>query len=179
MNRSVNHTTPPAAARALHTLSPPSLLNPLPSSRQIHVTPPSSPTTPTFEDDHGVFTPTPCINRFPKRIILCRHGESKGNVSDVAYVTTPDWLIPLSATGLAQSTQLGSRLRNLLNGETCYFYTSPYLRTKQTLAKVLQGIGLERQVVGVREEPRLTEQQFGNFQVRERDGGREGEERTT
>ncbi|GMH48420.1 hypothetical protein TrRE_jg11427 [Triparma retinervis] len=103
------------------------------------------------------------INRFPKRIILCRHGESKGNVSDKAYVTTPDWLIPLSATGLAQSAQLGTRLSNLLSGEPCYFYTSPYLRTKQTLARVLQKMG-DGQTVGVREEPRLTEQQFGNFQ---------------
>ncbi|GMH66991.1 hypothetical protein TL16_g04563, partial [Triparma laevis f. inornata] len=99
----------------------------------------------------------------PKRIIIARHGESKGNISSSAYVTTPDWLIPLSATGFAQSRQLGSRLKNLISDEQCYFYTSPYLRTKQTLATVLKTLP-SQQILGIREEPRLTEQQFGNFQ---------------
>jgi len=102
-------------------------------------------------------------SHFPKRIIIARHGESKGNLSDRAYVTTPDWLIPLSKTGLAQSKALGRRLKHLIKEEPIYFYTSPYLRTRQTLANVLEGLS-EEQVVGVREEPRLTEQQFGNFQ---------------
>ncbi|CAI5496450.1 unnamed protein product [Closterium sp. Naga37s-1] len=48
-----------------------------------------------------------------------------------------------------------------------YFYVSPYLRTLQTL----RGIGRafeRRHILGVREEPRLREQDFGNFQVQER-----------
>jgi len=107
----------------------------------------------------------PTSTRFPKRIIIARHGESKGNISSGAYVTTPDWLIPLSRTGAAQSKQLGARLRGIVQDEDCYFYTSPYLRTKQTLATVLSGGDFSAsQIVGIREEPRLTEQQFGNFQ---------------
>ena len=41
-----------------------------------------------------------------------------------------------------------------------YFYVSPYLRTLQTL----RGIGAafeRRRIAGVREEPRLREQDFG------------------
>ena len=101
--------------------------------------------------------------KYPKRIIIARHGESKGNISANAYVTTPDWLIPLSNTGAAQSRQLGSRLSNLISSESCYFYTSPYLRTKQTLSYILKTLP-PSQILGIREEPRLTEQQFGNFQ---------------
>ncbi|CAI5477244.1 unnamed protein product [Closterium sp. Yama58-4] len=48
-----------------------------------------------------------------------------------------------------------------------YFYVSPYLRTLQTLRGI--GRAFERQhILGVREEPRLREQDFGNFQVQER-----------
>ena len=105
----------------------------------------------------------PQTSHYPKRIIIARHGESKGNVSDKAYVTTPDWLIPLSDTGIAQSKALGRRLKHMIKDEPIYAYTSPYLRTRQTLANVISALS-EDQVVGVREEPRLTEQQFGNFQ---------------
>ena len=102
---------------------------------------------------------------YPKRIIICRHGESKGNLSDKAYVTTPDWLIPLSKTGIEQGRALGRRLKVLVGDDPVYLYTSPYLRTKQTLAKVVTGGEFsEKQITGVREEPRLSEQQFGNFQ---------------
>jgi broad specificity phosphatase PhoE len=51
----------------------------------------------------------------------------------------------------------------MIKEEPIYAYTSPYLRTRQTLANVISALS-EEQVVGVREEPRLTEQQFGNFQ---------------
>jgi len=54
---------------------------------------------------------------FPKRIIICRHGESKGNVSDSAYVTTPDWLIPLSPKGVLQSTALAHNIKRIVGDE--------------------------------------------------------------
>ena len=39
----------------------------------------------------------------PRRIILLRHGQSKGNVDESAYVTTADWRIPLTDVGKAQA----------------------------------------------------------------------------
>ena len=34
--------------------------------------------------------------KFPKRIILVRHGESLGNVDESAYCSISDWKIPLT-----------------------------------------------------------------------------------
>jgi len=109
-------------------------------------------------------SPAPAKSRinYPKRIIICRHGESKGNLSDTAYVNTPDWLIPLTPKGILQSRALAKSIKSIVGSGKLYFYTSPYLRTKQTTFECLQLV--RSQTVGVREEPRLTEQQFGNFQ---------------
>jgi broad specificity phosphatase PhoE len=101
-----------------------------------------------------------------KRIILIRHGESLGNLSDLTYVTTPDWKIPLSTRGIEQAVAAGKELRTLIGDGSLYIYVSPYLRTRQTVEHVVKQFH-ESQVVTVREEPRISEQQFGNFQVRE------------
>ena len=101
----------------------------------------------------------------PRRIILVRHGESLGNVAggEMAYVTTPDWLVPLTERGKEQSRSAGVEIQDLVGSSPVYIYVSPYLRTKQTLAGILESLS-PTQIVGVREEPRLSEQQFGNFQ---------------
>lgn len=44
-----------------------------------------------------------------------------------------------------------------------YVYVSPYVRTMQTLFEMGQTFGTDR-ILGVREEPRMREQDFGNFQ---------------
>jgi len=44
-----------------------------------------------------------------------------------------------------------------------FFYVSPYLRTRQTLREILREVDHEC-IVGIREDPRIAEQQFGNFQ---------------
>jgi len=43
------------------------------------------------------------------------------------------------------------------------FYYSPYLRTKQTLDEIMPYFD-ENEVVSCMEEPRICEQQIGNFQ---------------
>ncbi|OMO99080.1 Histidine phosphatase superfamily, clade-1 [Corchorus olitorius] len=109
----------------------------------------------------------------PKRIILLRHGESQGNLDTSAYSTTPDHKIPLTEQGLAQARLAGSRLRDLAssNGSSrdwrVYFYVSPYERTRSTLREIGKSFSRKR-VIGVREECRIREQDFGNFQVEER-----------
>lgn len=100
----------------------------------------------------------------PKRIILIRHGESEGNVNDSAYTTTPDWRVPLTDLGREQASNVGKDLHRLVgNGEMLSFYCSPYKRTRDTVAEIRKPFN-PKQIMSIREEPRISEQQFGNFQ---------------
>jgi broad specificity phosphatase PhoE len=104
----------------------------------------------------------------PKRIILLRHGESLGNVDDTAYANIPDWKIPLTRRGERQALHAAKDLSNLLteNGESIFCYCSPYKRAQETWQIMQESEYLKDiPVVGTREEPRIAEQQFGNFQV--------------
>lgn len=100
----------------------------------------------------------------PKRIILLRHGESLGNVDESAYVTTADWRIPLTNLGKKQAVDAGRCLREKIReGDKVIFYHSPYLRTKQTLDELLPYFS-DDEILSCLEEPRICEQQIGNFQ---------------
>ncbi|KAK8454621.1 hypothetical protein SEVIR_4G006200v4 [Setaria viridis] len=107
----------------------------------------------------------------PRRIVLVRHGESEGNVDESAYTRVPDPRIGLTAKGRRDAEDCGRRLRDLFSSDAdddwkVYFYVSPYRRTLETLRGI--GHAFERhRIAGVREEPRLREQDFGNFQDRE------------
>ncbi|XP_010464036.1 PREDICTED: phosphoglycerate mutase-like protein AT74 [Camelina sativa] len=109
----------------------------------------------------------------PKRIILVRHGESEGNLDTAAYTTTPDHKIQLTESGLLQAQEAGARLHALISSNPSspewrvYFYVSPYDRTRSTLREIGRSFS-RRRVIGVREECRIREQDFGNFQVKER-----------
>jgi broad specificity phosphatase PhoE len=94
---------------------------------------------------------------------LIRHGESLGNVDDKAYVTTPDWKVPITLKGRKQSSEAGANLRALIKDEFVFLYYSPYLRTRQTVNEIVQYLN-PKQIISSREEPRISEQQFGNFQ---------------
>lgn len=105
--------------------------------------------------------------RRPKRIILIRHGESTGNEDASAYTTTPDWRIPLTPQGRTQATTTGEALHRLIGTkERIAFYYSPYIRTRETLTGLREHLN-PSQIISVREEPRISEQQFGNFQNEE------------
>jgi broad specificity phosphatase PhoE len=108
----------------------------------------------------------------PKRIILIRHGESQGNIDETAYQNTPDWQIRLTEKGRAQAEQTGKMLREMLEQDKIeepekdpkvFFYISPYRRSKETAAGIAKSLDPEM-IIGVREEPQLREQDFGNFQ---------------
>ncbi|KAJ3669628.1 hypothetical protein LUZ60_011578 [Juncus effusus] len=118
-------------------------------------------------------TTTTTKRRLPKRIILVRHGESQGNLDMSAYTTTPDNKIPLTQQGVEQARQVGERIKRVVSeqGEAknwkVYFYVSPYERTRSTLREIGRAFSKKR-ILGVREECRIREQDFGNFQVEER-----------
>ncbi|WCJ26339.1 Phosphoglycerate mutase family protein [Euphorbia peplus] len=108
----------------------------------------------------------------PRRIILVRHGESEGNVDEVVYTRVADPKIELTKKGRAQAKECGRKIREMIekDGEDdwkVYFYVSPYKRTLQTLQNLAEPFERQR-IAGMREEPRLREQDFGNFQDREK-----------
>jgi broad specificity phosphatase PhoE len=113
----------------------------------------------------GYHTPNTKL-RLPKRILLVRHGQSQGNVDEEAYHTIPDWLIPITDKGKEQAVEMGKTIKEIIKDEPLYIYYSPYLRTRQTMCAMMESLS-ENRIYGIREEPRITEQQFGNFQNKE------------
>lgn len=103
----------------------------------------------------------------PRRIVLVRHGESEGNVDEAAYTRVPDPRIGLTVKGWREADDCGRRLRDLFSSGSrdqddwkVYFYASPYRRSLETLRGIGHAFDPHR-IAGVREEPRLREQDFG------------------
>ncbi|MFF7333740.1 histidine phosphatase family protein [Streptomyces sp. NPDC090306] len=99
----------------------------------------------------------------PRRIVLVRHGESTGNLDDTVYEREPDHALPLTELGRRQAEATGRRLRETFGHEGVSVYVSPYRRTHETF----HAFHLDPGQVRVREEPRLREQDWGNWQDRD------------
>lgn len=104
-------------------------------------------------------------------ILLVRHGESEGNCDKSVNRHTPNHKICLTAQGHEQAKKAGSVLREFLeqfeehDSRSVLFYTSPYLRARQTCKDIIDGIqDLKGVRYNVKEEARMREQDFGNFQ---------------
>ncbi|EPS66293.1 hypothetical protein M569_08481 [Genlisea aurea] len=128
------------------------------------------------EDMSGYSSESPSqrARSLPKRIVLVRHGESAGNIDGAAYCTIPDNRIPLTPVGIDQAKEAGRRISHVISDGggarsrwKVYFYVSPYERTRSTLREIGRAFSKKR-VIGAREECRIREQDFGNFQVSER-----------
>ncbi|KAF4979208.1 hypothetical protein FZEAL_4542 [Fusarium zealandicum] len=109
----------------------------------------------------------------PRLIILVRHGQSEGNKNRDIHQTVPDHRVKLTSEGWNQAHDAGRRLRHLLRpDDTLHFFTSPYRRTRETTEGILDSLTSDepgpspfrRSNIKVYEEPRLREQDFGNFQ---------------
>lgn len=109
----------------------------------------------------------------PRLIIIIRHGQSEGNKNREIHQTIPDHRVKLTSDGWAQARDAGRRLRAMLRpDDTLQFYTSPYRRTRETTEGILETLTsdepdpspFKRSNMIVYEEPRLREQDFGNFQ---------------
>ncbi|MCE5166293.1 hypothetical protein HAX54_016983, partial [Datura stramonium] len=74
--------------------------------------------------------------RWPKRIILVRHGESEGNVDKNVYATVPDHRVQLTEKGIEQAKKAGELIRGVVGKSKVYFYVSPFLRTRETLNEI-------------------------------------------
>jgi broad specificity phosphatase PhoE len=122
----------------------------------------------------------------PHRLIMIRHGQSMGNVDETLYGTTPDNAMPLTELGWNQAKACGIHLKNTIcknwKTEGIHFIVSPYCRTVETFHGILSAWIDPSEVVpgedrlsdwyaklasmGLQwhEDPRLREQDFGNFQ---------------
>ncbi|KAI1447482.1 phosphoglycerate mutase-like protein [Annulohypoxylon stygium] len=109
----------------------------------------------------------------PRLIILIRHAQSEGNKNREIHQTIPDHRVKLTQEGWQQARDAGRRLREMLRpDDTLQFYTSPYRRTRETTEGILETLTsddpdpspFKRRNMKVYEEPRLREQDFGNFQ---------------
>ena len=129
----------------------------------------------------------------PEKLVLIRHGQSMGNINEVLYSTTPDNAMPLTDLGWEQARNAGKVLREkiLASGESVHFIVSPYVRTVETFHGLVSAwcdptseefASIENHDEKVKawyhrlmemgltwnEDPRLREQDFGNYQDPER-----------
>jgi broad specificity phosphatase PhoE len=109
----------------------------------------------------------------PRLIIIIRHAQSEGNRDKTIHQKTPDHKVGLTEEGHRQALEAGEKLRDLLRSDdTLHFFISPYRRTRETTEGILNGLcanhpapsPFQRSHIKVYEEPRLREQDFGNFQ---------------
>jgi len=97
----------------------------------------------------------------PKRIFLVRHGESEGNANWELYKTIPDWQLLLTKQGSHQAYVAAENLSKEVSREALIrIYSSPWKRARQT-AEAFKGF-FPNHVY--REDPRLREQEWGNYQ---------------
>ena len=109
----------------------------------------------------------------PRLIIIIRHAQSEGNRDKTVHQKTPDHKVGLTEEGHRQALEAGEKLRALLRtDDTLHFFISPYRRTRETTEGILNGLcanepapsPFQKPYIKVYEEPRLREQDFGNFQ---------------
>jgi broad specificity phosphatase PhoE len=96
----------------------------------------------------------------PQTLYIIRHGESVSNIDKTARATIPDHKITLSELGEQQCLELGKRLANHIQ-EPIAIWTSPYTRARQTTQLFSQG--LSHIPILHREDPRIREQDWGNY----------------
>ncbi|WP_232665468.1 histidine phosphatase family protein [Pseudonocardia sp. TRM90224] len=100
------------------------------------------------------------LSRRPLRIVLLRHGQSEANIDQSIFERVPDHAIPLTDAGRSQAAATGAALRSRFDGLPVRVYVSPYRRALQTL----DALGIDDLVETARQEPRLREQDWANFQ---------------
>ena len=98
----------------------------------------------------------------PETIILIRHGQSLGNVDGVIYKNTPNHRVPLTQKGIEQSIQSGKDLGKIIGNGKLQIYSSPYLRTRDTLNKIVSEIPCSIETM-IREDPRIREHERPHY----------------
>ena len=128
----------------------------------------------------------------PSKVILVRHGQSAGNVNEELYATIPDPDLPLTPLGWEEARAAGRAMQEGLDkevglpaGESVHFVVSPYVRTMETFHGIAAAWvdpkefddvpdpderrerwykALNKRGLTWHEDPRVREQDFGNYQ---------------
>ena len=95
----------------------------------------------------------------PNRILIVRHGESKGNINHDVYKDTPDYAVKLTDAGKQQAFGAGDQIGNIIQSESYGVYYSPYFRSRQTMDCALTKLDTSL-CKFQREEVRLREQEY-------------------
>jgi len=99
----------------------------------------------------------------PKRIYLIRHGESESNVNKGLTKTFPNWKIDLTEKGKKQAKEAAQKIYDEVCGkygeDKIKIYCSPWYRCRQT-AEPIRKLFKNAEY---REDPRIREQEWGNF----------------
>lgn len=108
------------------------------------------------------------------RLFIVRHGESIANIhKDLGvkpgYEEMRDAIVPLTRWGYEQAVEAGCFLREQYLHNPAYagrrlrIIHSPYLRTRQTMQGLLEGLGDAVKVECITQDERVREQEFGLF----------------
>lgn len=95
----------------------------------------------------------------PKNIIIWRHAQSEGNANREIYATVPDHQINITALGHAQAAEQITNIKGILGDSKVALYCSPFARARQTAEYAKKYLNIVR----YDEDPRITEQSWGNF----------------
>jgi len=130
------------------------------------------------------------VDNVPRRITLIRHGQSEGNIDPTIYETKPDNALHLTELGWVQARMAGQALRGQITKQdgdkSIHFVVSPYVRTMETFHGIASAWCDSEKAFGhikdkdIRlaawydrlaekgltwhEDPRIREQDFGNYQ---------------
>ena len=143
------------------------------------------------EESHGSVRALYNAQIMPNKVVMVRHGQSEGNINEALYSTTPDNAMRITRLGWEQARRAGEILKEqiIASGETVHFIVSPYVRTVETFhgiasawcdpkefdyipdrekrIKAWYGRLLELGLTW-HEDPRIREQDFGNYQIPEK-----------
>ena len=116
-------------------------------------------------------TGNPSRSRWPRRLLLVRHGESAGNVArDAAHAAGREWIdiaerdadVPLSDRGRDQARALGAWLAERSRDEQPdIVLSSPYLRARETADLIHGAGGVADTAPALIVDERLREREFG------------------
>jgi len=113
------------------------------------------------------------VGVLPKKRILMWQGESQGNQDTTTYITIPNHNIQSMTQGMAQALCVSEHFHHVIGSDDCFpdwlvqFYVSHYPHTRSTLSE-LRRCFLKKMIINVREESRVRERNFKNFQAEER-----------
>jgi len=122
----------------------------------------------------------------PSKLIMIRHGQSEGNVNELLYATEPDNAMRLTKLGWEMARMAGKALKDQLPpNQTVHFVVSPYARTVETFHGIVSAWSDPEEFAHMdnrskrlklwytklmemgltwHEDPRIREQDFGNYQ---------------